>query len=258
MAVAAGPITGGWLLENFWWGSVFYINVPVTAVVALAAWRLSGRATRATTWESTWHLPTSRWRSSIGWNGSIGTSCPCSPASGTRCSPNGRAPVRSPGRRSRRTRARRPGRRSAANVISWSPALAKSRPTPFAVEICQKCPIRSGGSTPNSSANHRAEVSASRAATMVWLSSTGTWPFCRTRRAAPTRAWAARRRAGVPGHPSRGTRPCASPTLARTCACTSCHTRGAPSCRRTSFAPRSHPRESPEFSKRAAAPASKL
>jgi EmrB/QacA subfamily drug resistance transporter len=40
MAVAAGPITGGWLLENFWWGSVFYINVPVTIVVAIAAWRI--------------------------------------------------------------------------------------------------------------------------------------------------------------------------------------------------------------------------
>ena len=40
VAVAAGPITGGWLLENFWWGSVFYINVPVTAVVAVAAWRM--------------------------------------------------------------------------------------------------------------------------------------------------------------------------------------------------------------------------
>jgi EmrB/QacA subfamily drug resistance transporter len=40
IAVAAGPITGGRLLENFWWGSVFYINVPVTAVVAVAAWRL--------------------------------------------------------------------------------------------------------------------------------------------------------------------------------------------------------------------------
>jgi EmrB/QacA subfamily drug resistance transporter len=40
MAVAAGPITGGWLLENFWWGSVFYINVPVTIFVAIATWRL--------------------------------------------------------------------------------------------------------------------------------------------------------------------------------------------------------------------------
>lgn len=39
LAVAAGPISGGWLLEHFWWGSVFYINVPVTifaVVVALA------------------------------------------------------------------------------------------------------------------------------------------------------------------------------------------------------------------------------
>ncbi len=26
-----GPLIGGWLLENFWWGSVFLINVPVVA-----------------------------------------------------------------------------------------------------------------------------------------------------------------------------------------------------------------------------------
>ena len=36
VAVAAGPITGGWLLERFWWGSVFYVNVPVV-IVAVAA-----------------------------------------------------------------------------------------------------------------------------------------------------------------------------------------------------------------------------
>lgn len=40
VAVAAGPITGGWLLENFWWGSVFFINVPITVLVAAAAWRI--------------------------------------------------------------------------------------------------------------------------------------------------------------------------------------------------------------------------
>lgn len=40
MAVAAGPIAGGWLLENFWWGSVFFINVPISIVVAVAAWRM--------------------------------------------------------------------------------------------------------------------------------------------------------------------------------------------------------------------------
>ncbi|MDQ1179908.1 MFS transporter [Rhodococcus sp. SORGH_AS_0301] len=26
---AAGPLVGGWLLEHFWWGSVFLINVPI-------------------------------------------------------------------------------------------------------------------------------------------------------------------------------------------------------------------------------------
>lgn len=29
MAVAAGPILGGWLLEQFWWGSVFFVNIPL-------------------------------------------------------------------------------------------------------------------------------------------------------------------------------------------------------------------------------------
>ncbi|MGI9605806.1 MAG: MFS transporter [Acidimicrobiales bacterium] len=36
VAVAAGPITGGWLLERFWWGSVFYINVPVVIAAVIA------------------------------------------------------------------------------------------------------------------------------------------------------------------------------------------------------------------------------
>jgi EmrB/QacA subfamily drug resistance transporter len=31
-----GPIVGGWLLDHFWWGSVFLINVPVV-VIAVAA-----------------------------------------------------------------------------------------------------------------------------------------------------------------------------------------------------------------------------
>jgi EmrB/QacA subfamily drug resistance transporter len=39
IAVALGPITGGWLLEHFWWGSVFLINIPVV-VVALVAGKL--------------------------------------------------------------------------------------------------------------------------------------------------------------------------------------------------------------------------
>jgi DHA2 family multidrug resistance protein-like MFS transporter len=32
VAVAVGPITGGFLLEHFWWGSIFLINVPVVIV----------------------------------------------------------------------------------------------------------------------------------------------------------------------------------------------------------------------------------
>ncbi len=31
-AVAFGPVTGGFLLEHFWWGSVFLINIPIVAV----------------------------------------------------------------------------------------------------------------------------------------------------------------------------------------------------------------------------------
>ena len=31
-----GPILGGWLLDHYWWGSVFLINVPIV-VIALAA-----------------------------------------------------------------------------------------------------------------------------------------------------------------------------------------------------------------------------
>jgi EmrB/QacA subfamily drug resistance transporter len=40
MAVAFGPITGGWLLENFWWGSIFYVNLPVVVIAVFAAWIL--------------------------------------------------------------------------------------------------------------------------------------------------------------------------------------------------------------------------
>jgi EmrB/QacA subfamily drug resistance transporter len=31
-AIALGPITGGILLEHFWWGSVFLVNVPMAAI----------------------------------------------------------------------------------------------------------------------------------------------------------------------------------------------------------------------------------
>ncbi|MCK5890370.1 MAG: MFS transporter [Aeromicrobium sp.] len=36
---ALGPILGGWLLQHYWWGSVFLINAPVVAIlVPLALW----------------------------------------------------------------------------------------------------------------------------------------------------------------------------------------------------------------------------
>lgn len=34
VGVAVGPISGGWLLEHFWWGSIFLVNIPI-AVVAI-------------------------------------------------------------------------------------------------------------------------------------------------------------------------------------------------------------------------------
>lgn len=38
-AVAFGPVTGGFLLEHFWWGSVFLINVPIVALALVLGWR---------------------------------------------------------------------------------------------------------------------------------------------------------------------------------------------------------------------------
>ncbi len=41
VGIATGPIIGGWLLEHYWWGSVFLFTAPVAAgVAALAAWAL--------------------------------------------------------------------------------------------------------------------------------------------------------------------------------------------------------------------------
>ncbi|MGL5825181.1 MAG: DHA2 family efflux MFS transporter permease subunit [Nocardioides sp.] len=52
---AVGPVIGGVLLEHFWWGSAFLINVPVMVVaVVLGAWLLpESRASRARSWDPT-------------------------------------------------------------------------------------------------------------------------------------------------------------------------------------------------------------
>ena len=36
LAIAIGPITGGVLLQHFWWGSVFLVNVPVVLIALIA------------------------------------------------------------------------------------------------------------------------------------------------------------------------------------------------------------------------------
>jgi EmrB/QacA subfamily drug resistance transporter len=39
VGIATGPIVGGWLLEHFWWGSVFLLFVPVVVIVgSFVAW----------------------------------------------------------------------------------------------------------------------------------------------------------------------------------------------------------------------------
>ena len=37
LAIVLGPVTAGWLLAHFWWGSVFLINLPVVVAVLAAA-----------------------------------------------------------------------------------------------------------------------------------------------------------------------------------------------------------------------------
>jgi EmrB/QacA subfamily drug resistance transporter len=39
LGIGLGPMAGGWLLNHFWWGSVFLVNVPVV-IVAITAGRL--------------------------------------------------------------------------------------------------------------------------------------------------------------------------------------------------------------------------
>ncbi len=40
VGIAVGPLAGGLLLAHFWWGSIFFVNVPLLLAGGLAAWRL--------------------------------------------------------------------------------------------------------------------------------------------------------------------------------------------------------------------------
>ncbi|WP_062996776.1 MFS transporter [Nocardia jinanensis] len=51
---AAGPLVGGVLLEHFWWGSVFLINVPVMAVVLVAGAVLLPESRGSSTYPVDW------------------------------------------------------------------------------------------------------------------------------------------------------------------------------------------------------------
>jgi EmrB/QacA subfamily drug resistance transporter len=35
LAIGLGPLVGGWLLEHYWWGSIFLINVPIAAICCI-------------------------------------------------------------------------------------------------------------------------------------------------------------------------------------------------------------------------------
>src|SRR4051794_15206290 len=37
IGVVLGPLAGGFLLDHFWWGSVFVVNVPIAAIAIVAA-----------------------------------------------------------------------------------------------------------------------------------------------------------------------------------------------------------------------------
>ncbi|MGY6500888.1 MAG: DHA2 family efflux MFS transporter permease subunit [Acidimicrobiales bacterium] len=58
MGVAAGPVAGGWLLEHYWWGSVFLVNIPIVVVAILAVLVLVPESKES-------GVPTLDWRGAI-------------------------------------------------------------------------------------------------------------------------------------------------------------------------------------------------
>ncbi|MFM2183173.1 MAG: hypothetical protein RJB61_1467 [Actinomycetota bacterium] len=47
MAVAFGPVAGGFLLEHFWWGSVFLVNIPIVAIALVVGYFLIPESSEA-------------------------------------------------------------------------------------------------------------------------------------------------------------------------------------------------------------------
>jgi DHA2 family multidrug resistance protein-like MFS transporter len=45
VGAAIGPLVGGFLLEHFWWGSVFLVNIPLMLLCVPAGWRLLPEST---------------------------------------------------------------------------------------------------------------------------------------------------------------------------------------------------------------------
>ncbi|MFB6889765.1 DHA2 family efflux MFS transporter permease subunit [Kitasatospora sp. NPDC056327] len=43
IGMPAGPVIGGWLLNHYWWGSVFLFNIPVVVLALAASWFLLPR-----------------------------------------------------------------------------------------------------------------------------------------------------------------------------------------------------------------------
>lgn len=40
LGIPLGPVLGGWLLERYWWGSVFLINIPIVVAILVTGWLL--------------------------------------------------------------------------------------------------------------------------------------------------------------------------------------------------------------------------
>lgn len=40
LGIVAGPVIGGWLLEHFWWGSVFLVNLPIVSLAVVGGYEL--------------------------------------------------------------------------------------------------------------------------------------------------------------------------------------------------------------------------